>query len=290
MRHVGDPVAVVIAETLRQARDAAELVEVDYEVLPAVVDTDRGASSRRAAAARRGARATSATTGSSATRPRPTPPSRRRRKVAKLDLINNRLIPNAMEPRAAIGEYDRATDELTLYTTSQNPHVIRLLMGAFVLQHPRAASCASSRPMSAAASARRSSTTPRRRSSPGRRSKVGRPVKWTSERSRGFLSDAHGRDHVTHAELALDKDGKFLGAARSSTVANLGAYLSTFATCVPTYLYGTLLAGQYTTPAIYVRGEGGVHQHRAGRRLSRRRPPGGDLPARAHRRHGGARD
>jgi carbon-monoxide dehydrogenase large subunit len=80
--------------------------------------------------------------------------------------------------------------------------------------------------------------------------KVGKPIKWTADRSEAFLTDAHGRDHVTKAELALDKDGKFLGL-RATTVANMGAYLSTFATAVPTYLYGTLLAGQYTTPAIY---------------------------------------
>src|SRR5262249_24732549 len=80
--------------------------------------------------------------------------------------------------------------------------------------------------------------------------KVGRPVKWTAERSESFLSDAHGRDHVTHAELAMDKDGKFL-ALKVSTIASMGSYLSTFATCVPSYLYATLLAGQYTTPAVY---------------------------------------
>ena len=119
--------------------------------------------------------------------------------------------------------------------------------------------------------------------------KVKRPVKWTSDRSEAFMSDAHGRDHVTKAELALDKDGKFL-ALRVATLANVGAYLSTFATSIPTYLYATLLAGVYTTPAIYVRGARGVHQHRAGRRLSRRRPAGGDIPARAPGRYRGARD
>src|SRR5439155_6361601 len=80
--------------------------------------------------------------------------------------------------------------------------------------------------------------------------RVNRPIKWAAERSESFLSDAHGRDHVTHAELALDKDGKFL-ALRVHTTANMGAYLSTFASCIPTILYATLLAGQYTTPAIY---------------------------------------
>ena len=79
---------------------------------------------------------------------------------------------------------------------------------------------------------------------------VNRPIKWTAERSESFLSDAHGRDHLTTAELALDKSGRFL-ALRVTTTANMGAYLSTFASCIPTILYATLLAGQYTTPAIY---------------------------------------
>ena len=119
--------------------------------------------------------------------------------------------------------------------------------------------------------------------------RVNRPIKWTAERSESFLSDAHGRDHVTHAELALDKDGKFL-ALRVQTTANMGAYLSTFASCIPTILYATLLAGQYTTPAIYCEVTAVVHQHGAGRRVSRRGPAGGDVRRRAHRPPGGARD
>ena len=134
VRHVGDPIVAVIAETPEQAKDAAELVKLDLQELPAVVDMPRAlqGGGRRCTTKRR---TISATTGSSATRPRPMPRSRRAAHVTKLDLINNRLMPNAMEPRAAIGEYDLATGDYTLYTTSQNPHVIRLLMGAFVLQH-----------------------------------------------------------------------------------------------------------------------------------------------------------
>ena len=118
--------------------------------------------------------------------------------------------------------------------------------------------------------------------------KVGRPVKWTADRTEAFLSDAHGRDHVTHAELAIDADGKILGL-RVKTTANLGAYLSTFSSSVPTYLYAPLLSGQYDIPAIYCEVDGGLHQHRAGRRLSRRRPAGGDLRGRAAGRGRGAR-
>ena len=249
VRHVGDHVAVVIAETLGQARDAAEKIAVDYAVEPAVVDP--------AAALKPGApqvwpeapgnvcydwhlgdgAAVDAAMAKAA-------------RIVKLDLVNNRLVPNAMEPRAAIGEYDRATGEHTLYTTSQNPHVIRLLMGAFVLHIPEA---------------RLRVVAPDVGGGFGSKiyhyaeeaivtwasAKVRRPVKWTAERSESFMSDAHGRDHVTHVELALDADAKFLGL-KVSTIANMGAYLSTFATCIPTYLYGTLLAGTYTTPVVYV--------------------------------------
>jgi aerobic carbon-monoxide dehydrogenase large subunit len=249
VRHVGDPVAVVIAESLSQAREAAERVCVDYTELPAVTapaealkpgapkvwddvpgnlcfDWHLGDEAAVDAAFARA------------------------HHVARIDLVNNRLIPNAMEPRAAIGDYDRASGEHTLYTTSQNPHVIRLLMGAFVLHIPES---------------RLRVVAPDVGGGFGSKiyhyaeeaivtwaaGRLKRPVKWTAERSESFTSDAHGRDHVTHGELALDADGKFL-ALKVRTIANMGAYLSTFAPAVPTYLYGTLLAGTYATPAISV--------------------------------------
>ena len=183
-----------------------------------------------------------------------------------------------------------STGDYTLYTTSQNPHVDRLLMGAFVLQHARSTSCASSRPTSAAASARRSTTTPRRRSSPGPRGKLGRPVKWTAERSESFLSDAHGRDHVTHAELALDEDGKFLGAARQH------ARPTWAPTCRPSRRRSRPTSTRrcspapYKTPAIYAEVKAvftntvPVDAYRGAGR------PEATLPARAAGRQGRARD
>jgi carbon-monoxide dehydrogenase large subunit len=170
-------------------------------------------------------------------------------KIIKLDLINNRLVPNAMEPRAAIGEYDSMSGEYTLYTTSQNPHVIRLLMGAFVLgipEHklrvvaPDVGGGFGSKIFHYAEEAALTFAS----------AKVKRPIKWTSDRSEAFVTDAHGRDHISTAQLGVDADGRFL-ALKVSTQANMGAYLSTFATSVPTYLSATLLAGVYTTPAIY---------------------------------------
>ena len=174
--------------------------------------------------------------------------------VTKLDITNNRLIPNAMEPRAAIASYNRATEEYELYTTSQNPHVARLLMTAFVLSLPEhkvrviAPDVGGGFGSKIFLYAEEVACT-------WAAKQLNASIKWTAERSESFVSDAHGRDHITHAEMAMDKDGKFL-AMRVHTDANLGAYLSTFASSVPTILYGTLLAGQYTAPQIYVEVDG----------------------------------
>jgi len=249
VRHVGDQVAVVIAETYAQAKDAAEKIEVDYETLPAVVDAvdalKKGAPSVHDAAPDNrcylwslGDKAATDAAFAKASH------------VTKIDLTNNRLIPNAIEPRAALANYSRADDSYTLYVANQNPHVERLLMTAFVLGLPEhkvrviAPDVGGGFGSKIFLYAEETVIT-------WASKQVNRPIKWTAERSESFLSDAHGRDHHTHAEMALDADGKFLGM-RVKTVANLGAYLSTFGSSVPTYLYGTLMAGQYTTPAIYV--------------------------------------
>jgi aerobic carbon-monoxide dehydrogenase large subunit len=247
-RYVGDHVAMVVAESYHQAKDAAELVKVDYEVLPACTSTaaarDQGQPLVHDDIARNTVYEWELGDRSAVDQA-----IARAAHVTKIDLVNNRLIPNAIEPRAAIAEYERGSQGFTLYTTSQNPHVARLVMAAFVGVAPEhklrviapdvgggfgskifiyAEECA------CLLAAKR----------------LQRPVKWTGERSESFLSDAHGRDHVTHAELAMDADGNFT-ALKVHTTANMGAYLSTFASCVPTYLYATLLAGQYKTPAIY---------------------------------------
>jgi carbon-monoxide dehydrogenase large subunit len=225
VRYVGDQVAVVIAESKAIARDAGELVEVDYDELPAVAGL--------VAASADGAplvwdeapgnicydweigdqAATEAAFASA-------------KQIASIDVVNNRLIANAMEPRSAIGEYDSGKDEHTLYTTSQNPHVIRLLMGAFVMGIPEhklrviAPDVGGGFGSKIFHYAEEAIVT-------WAAKKIKRPIKWTAERSESFISDAHGRDHVTHAEMAMDENGVFVGL-RVSTRANLGAYLSTF--------------------------------------------------------------
>ncbi|HLF24104.1 MAG TPA: xanthine dehydrogenase family protein molybdopterin-binding subunit, partial [Burkholderiales bacterium] len=248
VRYVGDHVAVIIAETLNQAKDAAELIEVNYEVLPAIVDV---ADARKApgAAVHDIAPDNTCYVWALGDKTAVDNAFAKAAHVTKLEFINNRLIPNAIEPRAALASYSRADDSYTLYVTSQNPHVARLLMTAFVLGLPEhkvrviAPDVGGGFGSKIYLYAEETVLT-------WASKQVNRPIKWTAERSESFLTDAHGRDHLTTAELALDKSGKFL-AMRVTTTANLGAYLSTFASCIPTILYATLLAGQYTTPAIY---------------------------------------
>ncbi|MGH7042685.1 MAG: xanthine dehydrogenase family protein molybdopterin-binding subunit, partial [Acetobacteraceae bacterium] len=243
VRHVGDPVAVVIAATRQQAKDAAEKLVIDYEDVPSVAGL-RDAIAPGAPLVHDEVAGNICYDWQIGDKVMVDAAFARAAHVVKLDLENNRLIPNAMEPRAAVGEFDTNSGDFTLYTTSQNPHVIRLLMGAFVLHIPES---------------RLRVVAPDVGGGFGSKiyhyaeeaivtwaaGKLRRPVKWTAERSESFMSDAHGRDHVTHVELALDAQAKFL-ALKVSTIANMGAYRSTFAPCIPTYLYGTLLAGTYT--------------------------------------------
>ncbi|MDM7946401.1 MAG: xanthine dehydrogenase family protein molybdopterin-binding subunit [Oceanibaculum nanhaiense] len=248
VRHVGDQVAVVIAESRSQAKDAAELIEVDYEPLSAIANPKKALDPNAPQVwdEAPGNLCYDWVIGDEAEIDAALKSAHH---VTKIELVNNRLVPNAMEPRAAVGEYDRSTGDYTLYTTSQNPHVIRLLMGAFVLQIPEhrlrvvAPDVGGGFGSKIYHYAEEAIVT-------WASAKVHRPIKWTAERSESFMTDAHGRDHATTAHLAMDKDGKFL-ALKVETIANMGAYLSTFAPCVPTYLYATLLAGVYTTPKIF---------------------------------------
>src|SRR5438094_5531720 len=248
VRYVGDGVALVIAETPDQAKDAAELIDVDYEVLPAVVNPVDALKSG-APQIHDGAPGNKCYTWALGDKVAVDAAFAKAAHVTKLDIVNNRLIPNAIEPRAAVASYSRGDESYTLYVTSQNPHVERLLMTAFVLGLPETKVRVIA-PDVGGGFGSQLYLYPEETAMVWASKRVNRPIKWTAERSESFLSDAHGRDHVTHAELALDKDGKFL-AMRVHTTAAMGAYLSTFASCIPTILYATLLAGQYTTPAIH---------------------------------------
>ncbi|MEY2994486.1 MAG: hypothetical protein RL357_1421, partial [Pseudomonadota bacterium] len=246
-RYVGDHVAMVVAETLQQAKDAAEAVQVDYTPLAASVTCAQAKVSEALHAEAPDNHCYKWAIGDKAA---VDSVFEKAAHITKLDLVNNRLVPNAMEPRAALAQYNRASDEYTLHVSNQNPHVERLLMTAFVLGLPEhkvrviAPDVGGGFGSKIYLYAEDVALT-------WASKQLNRPIKWTCERGEAFLSDAHGRDHVSQAEMAMDADGKFL-ALRVHTDANLGAYLSTFATAVPTILYATLLAGQYTTPQIYV--------------------------------------
>ncbi len=251
VRHVGDPIAVVVADSLSEARDAAEAVEIDITELEPVLNMKD--------ALKDGATKVHDDLTSNLcydwgfveeNRDAVDAAIKGAHHVTTLELKNNRLVANPMEPRVAVAEFDSSTDDYTLYTTSQNPHVIRLLMGAFVLGIPEHKLRVVAPDVGGGFGAKIYHYAEEAFCTFAAKA-VGRPVKWTSSRSEAFMSDAHGRDHVTKIELAMDKDGQFL-ALRTDTHANMGAYLSTFAPSIPTWLHGTLMAGNYKTPLIYV--------------------------------------
>jgi carbon-monoxide dehydrogenase large subunit len=248
VRFVGQAVAVVIAETKNQAKDAAEAVVVEYEELPAV-------SNMKAAIAQGAPQLHPEAPGnvvydwSIGDEKATNEAFAKAANVVSLELTNNRLVPNAMEPRAAVAEYDEAEEHFTLYTTSQNPHVARLVLSAFynVAQEHKLRVIA---PDVGGGFGSKIFIYPEEMVALWASKKTGRPVKWTGDRSEAFLTDAHGRDHMSHAEMAFDANNKILGL-RVKTHANFGAYMSLFSSSVPTYLYATLLSGQYNIPTIY---------------------------------------
>ena len=245
---VGHAVAVVIGETPYAARDGADAVTVEYEVLPAVADGEK-AVAKGAPQLHENAPGNVAFAWSIGEKDKTDAAIKSAARVVKQRLVNQRLIPNAIEPRASCASYNAATGDLTLWVTSQNPHVHRLLMGAFVLGIPEHKFRVIA-PDVGGGFGSKIFVYPEEVVVAWSSKKLGRPVKWTAERRESFLTDAHGRDHITDAEMAVDKDGRIV-ALRVKTNANLGAYLSTFAPLIPTYLYGTLLSGVYEIPTIY---------------------------------------
>lgn len=248
--HVGEAVAMIIAETREQAYDAIETVQVEYEELPVVVnaaeavkpgapvihdtapdnrcyDWEFGNPKAEVEAAMAGAA-----------------------HITTLEVINQRLVPNAIEPRSYNASYEAANGKYTLYTSTQAPHVIRLFMSAFVLGIPEHKVKVVS-PDVGGGFGSKADHYAEEALVTWAAQKVSRPVKWTADRRESFLTDVQGRDHITKAEMGFDKEGMIV-AFRINTVANLGAYLGTFGPAVPTYLYGTLLQGLYTTPKINV--------------------------------------
>ncbi|MEX3011109.1 xanthine dehydrogenase family protein molybdopterin-binding subunit [Hoeflea sp. TYP-13] len=248
VRYVGDAVAIVVADTKAQAREGAEAVAVDYEELPAVTDSMAaladGAPQIHPEADHNqiydweigDAGEVDAALASAA-------------HVTELNVVNNRLIPNAMEPRAALGLYDEAEDHYTCWTTSQNPHVARLVMSAFYNVAPENKLRVIA-PDVGGGFGSKIYIYPEEIVCLWASKRTGVPVKWVADRTESFLCDAHGRDHVSNIKLAFDSDNR-ITAMKVDTVANIGAYMSLFSSSVPTYLYATLLSGQYNIANIH---------------------------------------
>jgi len=248
VRFVGQAVAVVIADSKNLARDAAEAVVVDYEELPVVADVHTAikAGAPQLHPEAPGNQVYDWVIGDEAATDAA---FAKAANVVKMDLTNNRLSPNPMEPRSAIADYDTAEEHYTLYTTSQNPHVARLVLSAFYNIAPEHKLRVIA-PDVGGGFGSKIYIYPEEMVALWASKKTGRPVKWTSDRTEAFLTDAHGRDHVTHAEMAFDANNKITGL-KVKTYANFGAYMSLFSSAVPTYLYATLLSGQYNIPQIH---------------------------------------
>jgi len=248
VRYVGDAVLIVVADTKAQARDAAEAVVIDYETLPVVtsaVEALKDGAPQIHPEAKNNqifdweigdSAATDAAIASAA-------------HVTEMKIINNRLVPNPMEPRAALGVYDEGEDHFTLWTTSQNPHVARLVLSAFYNVAPENKLRVIA-PDVGGGFGSKIYIYPEEIVCLWASKRTGVPVKWTSDRTEAFLTDAHGRDHVSTVKMAFDADNKITGF-KVDTIANLGAYMSLFSSSVPTYLYATLLSGQYNIPNIH---------------------------------------
>ena len=248
VRYVGDAAAVVVADTLENARAAAEAVVIDYEELPHViraVDALKDGAPQLHPEAKGNLiydweigekDATEQAIAGAA-------------HVTEMEIVNNRLSPNPMEPRAALANYDEADDHFTLYTTSQNPHVARLVLSAFYQVAPEHKLRVIA-PDVGGGFGSKIYIYPEEIVCLWASKRLGVPVKWTSDRTEAFLTDAHGRDHVSKARIGFDKDGSIVGFS-IDTIANIGAYMSLFSSSVPTYLYATLLSGQYNIANIH---------------------------------------
>ncbi|HIG77561.1 MAG: xanthine dehydrogenase family protein molybdopterin-binding subunit [Candidatus Lambdaproteobacteria bacterium] len=249
VRHVGDAVALVIAEDIGKAKDAAGAVEVNYEVLDAIVDP-KAAVQDGAPQVHDDVPNNTIFDWELGNKEETDAAFENAHHVTELSYHNQKIVPNAIEPRAALAHFDSNNDKYTLYTTSQNPHLARLIIAAFVLSIPEHKLRVIA-PDVGGGFGSKIFTYNDECGVLWASKQIGRPVKWTADRTEAFLTDCHGRDHVTDAKLALDADGNITGL-RTKTYASLGAYLSNFSTCIPTWLHGTLMQGLYTTPAVHV--------------------------------------
>ncbi|HZD55696.1 MAG TPA: xanthine dehydrogenase family protein molybdopterin-binding subunit, partial [Anaerolineales bacterium] len=248
VNHVGDGVAVVVAESPYIAYDALDLIDVDYEPLPAAVNAKAAAQEGAPQLYDEIANNISFhwTLGDKDATEKAFSEADH---VVELDLVNQRLIPNAIEPRAVAAQWNRFGEEMTVWTSSQNPHIIRLLLSGFTLGIPENRLRVIS-PDVGGGFGSKIFHYPEEVIVPWVARATNRPVRWVASRSESYITDAHGRDHVTNCKLALKHDGTITGL-NVSTWANMGAYLSTFAPLIPTALYITLFSALYKIPAIW---------------------------------------
>ncbi|WP_144299413.1 xanthine dehydrogenase family protein molybdopterin-binding subunit [Elioraea rosea] len=249
VRHVGDPVAFVVAETQQAARDGAEALAIDYDVLPSATDlaTAMNPGQPQVWDSAKNNLCFDWETGNKAETDRLFAEAAH---VAKLTVINNRVVVASMEGRGAVAEYDKASGRFTLHTCTQGSWLVRGLMANQVFKLPEDKFRVLT-PDVGGGFGMKLYLYPEHVMATVAAREVGRPVKWISDRSEAFLSDTHGRDNITTGELAVDKDGRFL-ALRTRTLANMGAYLSTFAPFIPTGAGSKVLASVYGFRAIHV--------------------------------------
>ena len=245
VRYVGDAVAVVVAESDYQAYDALDLIEVDYEALPATVDPEKSAA-QGAPQLHPEAPGNIAfhwtVAGGDVDAAFASAPV-----VVRDRIVQQRLIPTAMEPRGAVAQFTPATGELTLWNTTQNPHIVRFIM-SLVTGVPEDRL----RVVAPEVGGGFGSKIPQIQGdfvTVFCSMKLGRPIKWIETRSENYQSTTHGRDHVQDVELAATNDGRILGL-RCTVWAGMGAYLSTAAPGIPTILHGLMLSGPYKVPAL----------------------------------------
>jgi carbon-monoxide dehydrogenase large subunit len=247
VRHVGDPVAFVVAETPAQARDAAELVVVDYEALPAITDA-KAATAPRAPQLWPEAPTNTSFNWEKGDRASTDAAFEAAAHVVELDLINNRLVANPMEPRNAIGIWDG--ERFTLYSGTQGVHLVHRQLAHHIFHLPEDRFRVVT-PDVGGGFGTKGFFYPEQALVLFAAREIGRPVRWIGDRTDSFTSDSQGRDHITRAELALDANAKFL-AIRVRTYVNLGAYLSNYGAAIPTGEYAGLLAGVYTLRSAHV--------------------------------------
>jgi carbon-monoxide dehydrogenase large subunit len=246
----GAGVAVVVAEDRYTAEDALALIQVDYEVLPTVVDADK-ATQPGAPQLHENAPNNICMDWSCGNLEATDKALQQADVVVRQHLVNQRLIPTAMEPRGAIAQYLPATGEFTVWMTSQAPHVMRLLMTAFVFGIPETKMRVIS-PQVGGGFGSKIFLYPEYCLVAALAQKLGRPVKWMETRSENYIATTHGRDHITDIEVGARRDGT-ITALKVNTYANLGGILSTIAPGIPTTLYGRMLSGAYKFPNIYCR-------------------------------------